>query len=57
MLDQVRGIPQLPGALPDAKLSTALLSSTTDSSESNSSIVGRHSMTFRAAEDTVFSVE
>ena len=43
------GIPSLPGALPEAKLSMALLSSSTDGSESNSSMIGRHSMTFMAA--------
>ena len=41
VFDQVRGIP----SLPDAKLSMALLSSSTDGSESNSSMVGRHSIT------------
>ena len=51
------GIPSLPGTLPDAKLSMALPSSSSDSSESNSSMVGRHSMTSRAAVDTVFSLE
>ena len=45
MFDQVRGIPSLPGALPDAKLSMALPSSSTDGSESNSSMVGRHLIT------------
>ena len=50
------GIPSLPGALPEAKLSMALLSSSTNGSES-SSMVGRHSMAFRAAGDTVFSLE
>ena len=44
----------LPGALPDAKLSMTLLSSSTDGSESNSSMVGRHSMTSRAVGDKVF---
>ena len=47
------GIPSLPGALP----SMALLSSSTNGSESNSSMVGRHSMTSRAAGDTVSSLE
>ena len=51
------GIPSLPGALPEAKLSMALLSSSTGGSETNSSMVGRHSMTFLAAGDTVFSLE
>ena len=51
------GIPSLPGALPEAKLSMALLRSSTDGSESNSSMVGKHSMTSRAAGDTVFSLE
>ena len=51
------GIPSLPGALPEAKLSMALLSSSTDGSESNSSVVGKHSMTSRAAGDTVFSLD
>ena len=36
------GLPSLPGALSEAKLSMALLSSSTDSSEFNSSMVGRH---------------
>ena len=48
------GIPSLPGALPDAKLSMALLSSFTNGSESNSSMVGRHSVASRAVGDTVF---
>ena len=39
------GIPSLPGAFPEAKLSMDLLNSSTDGSESNSSMVGRHSMT------------
>ena len=42
--------------LPEAKLSMALLRSSTDGSESNSTIVGRHSndsMASRAAGDTV----
>ena len=51
------GFPSLPKALPDANLSMALLSSSTDGSESNSSVVGRHSMTSRAAGDTLFSLE
>ena len=51
------GIPSLPGALPEAKLSLALLSSSTNGSESNSSMMGRQSMTSRAAGDTVFSLE
>ena len=51
------GIPSLFGALPEAKLSMALLSSSTDGSESSSSMVGMHSMTSRAAGDTVFSLE
>ena len=50
-------IPSLLSALPEAKLSMALLSSSTDGSESNSSMVGRHSMTSRAAGVTVFSLE
>ena len=49
VFDQVRGIPTLLGALSEAKLSMALLSSSTDGSESNSSMVGRQSMTSRAA--------
>ena len=57
VFDQVRGIPSLPGALPDAKLSMALLSSFTDGSESNSSMVGRHLIISRVAGDTVFSLE
>ena len=51
------GIPSLPGALPEAKLSMALLSASTTGSESNSSKVGRHSMAFRSAGDTVFYLE
>ena len=50
------GILSLPGALPEAKLSMALPSSSTDGSESNSSMVSRHSMISRAAGDTVFSL-
>ena len=52
-----RGIPSLPGALNEAKLSMALLSSSTNGSESNSSMVDRHSMASRAAGDTVFSLK
>ena len=55
MFDQVRGgVPSLSGALP---VSMALLSSSTDGSESSSSMVGMHSMTSRAAGETVFSLE
>ena len=43
------GIPSLPGASPDAKLSIALFSYSFDGSESNSSMVGRHSVRSRAA--------
>ena len=43
--------------LPRAKLSMALLSSSTNGSESNSSMVGKHSVTSRAPRDTVFSLE
>ena len=50
-------IPSLPGALPDAMLAMALLSSSTDDSESNSSMVGRHSITSRVAGGTVFALE
>ena len=57
MFDQVRGIPSLPGALPESKLSMALLSSSTEGSDSNSSMVGRPSMTSMAAVDTAFSLE
>ena len=46
------GIPSLVGALPEARLSTTLLSSSTDGSESNSSMVGRHSIASR-----MFSLE
>ena len=35
----------------------ALMSYATNDSESNSSMVGRHSMASRAAGDTVFSLE
>ena len=56
-LIKLEGIPSLHGALPDAKRSMALLSSSTDGSESNSPVVGRQSMTSRAAGDTVFSLE
>ena len=52
-----RGIPSLSGAWPEAKLSMALLSYSTNGPESNSSMVGRHSMTSRAAGDTVFFLE
>ena len=51
------GIPSLPVTLPDAKLSMALLSSSTIGSESDSSKVGRQAMTSGAAGDTVFSTE
>ena len=51
------GIPSLPGALPEDKLSMALLSSSTNGSESSSSMVGRYSMASRAAGDTLFSLE
>ena len=51
------GIPSLPGALLDSKLSMTLLNSSTDGSESNSFMVGRHSITSRAAGDTVFSLD
>ena len=51
------GIPSLPGALSETKLSVALLSSSINGSEANSSMVGRQSMKSRAAVDTVFSLE
>ena len=51
------GIPSLPGALPEAKLSMALLRYFTKGSESSSSMVGRHSVASRAAGDTVFYLE
>ena len=51
------GIPSLSVALPDAKLSMALLNYSTNGSESSSSMEGRHSMTSRAAGDTVLSLE
>ena len=51
------GTPSLLGALPEVRLSMALLSSSTDGSESNSYMAGRHSMPSRAAGDTVFSLE
>ena len=57
MFDHVSRIPSLHGALPDVNLSMALLSSSTDGSESNSSMVDRHSMISRAAGETVFSLE
>ena len=47
---QVRRIPSLHGASLESKLSMALLSSSTNGSESNSAMVGRHSMASRAAE-------
>ena len=43
------GIPSLPGALLEVKLSMALPSSSTNGSQSNSSMVGRQSMSSRAA--------
>ena len=43
----------IPSSLTEAKLWMTLLSSSTDGSESNSSMVGRHSMTSRAVGDTV----
>ena len=57
MFDQVKGITSLHGALLEAKLSMALLSSSTNGSESSSSMVGRHSMASRAAADTVLPLE
>ena len=57
MFDQFRGIPSLPGALPEANLSMALLSYFTKGSESSSSMVGRQSMASMAAGDTAFSLE
>ena len=51
------GIPSMPGALPEAKLSVALLSTSIDGSEANSSMVARQSMASRAAGETVFSLE
>ena len=42
-----RGIPLLPGALPEAKLSMASLITSIDGSESNPSMVSRQSMTSR----------
>ena len=49
VFDQVWGISSLPGALPESKLSMALLGSSTNGSESNSSMVGRHSISSRDA--------
>ena len=49
------GIPSLPGALPEAKLSMALLSSSRVGSVSSSSLVGSHSTASRAEGDTMFS--
>ena len=57
MFDQVRGIPLLPGGLPEAKRSMALLNYSTNGSESSSSMVGRHSMASRATGDTAFYLE
>ena len=51
------GFPSLPGALPEAKLSMALLSSSKVGSLSSSSMVGKHSTTSRAEGDTMFSLE
>ena len=51
------GIPSLHGAVREAKLSVALLRSSTNGSKSTSSMVDRQSMTSRAAGYTVFSLE
>ena len=47
----------LSGTLPETKPSIALVSYSTDGSESNSPMVGRHSIKSRAAGDIVFSLE
>ena len=57
MFDQVRGNPIIARGFPEVKLSKAVLSSFTNGSESNSSMVGTQSMTYRPAGDTVFSLE
>ena len=57
MFDHVRGNPITPGAMSEAKLSMTLLSYSTDGSDSNSSMVGRHLMASRGAGDTVFDLE
>ena len=51
------GNPIIAWALPEAKLSMAVLSSSTNGSESSSSMVDRHSMASRAAGDKMFSLE
>lgn len=50
-------MPLLPGALPEAKLSVALLSSSTVGSEYSSTMTGKHSMAASAVGDTMFSLE
>ena len=55
LFDQFRGNPSWHVALPEAKLSMALLSSSTNGSKS--SMMGRHSMASMAAGDMVFSLE
>ena len=57
MFDQARGNPIIAWGLPEAKLSMALLSSSTNGSESSSSMVGRHSVASRDAGDTAFYLE
>ena len=51
------GIPSSPVALSDAKLSMALPNSSTDGSESNASMVGKHLMASRDAGYTMVSLE
>ena len=50
-------MPSIPGALPQAKLLIALLSSASVGSASSSSMMGRGSMASRAEATTVFSLE
>ena len=51
------GVPSLPGALPETKMSMALLSSSKVGSVSGFSMVGRHSTASRAEGETMFSME
>ena len=53
MFDQAKGNPITAWALPEAKLSMTLPSSSTDGCGSNSFMLGKHSMDFVPAGDTV----
>ena len=57
VLDEVWGMPSVPGALLQAKLSIALRRSVRVGSAFSSSMMGRGSMALRAEVTTVFSLE